>query len=58
MTYPAFTKFRLSVSQTVSDRLSVFLQSDNLTNRNLTEHDNTYPNQGRVTMLGLRTPSP
>ena len=55
MTYPSFVKFNLSVSQTVSDRFTVFLRSDNLTNENVAEIYNLNTNSGRLTMIGVRT---
>jgi len=57
MTYPAFTKFNLSVSQTLTDRVGVFLRSDNLTNRNVSEQNNANFSMGRVTMIGVRVKS-
>jgi len=57
MKYPSFAKVNLSVTQTVTNRLSLFLRSDNLTNNNVSEHDNTYSNPGRATMIGVRVKS-
>jgi outer membrane receptor protein involved in Fe transport len=55
MTYPSFVKFNLSVSQTLADRYTVFLRSDNLTDNRVSEINSAYMNMGRVTMLGVRT---
>jgi outer membrane receptor protein involved in Fe transport len=57
MTYPAFTKFNLSVSQTLTDRIGVFLRSDNVTNKNVPENNNAYFGTGRVTMIGVQVKS-
>jgi len=54
ITYPSFAKFNFAVSQTVTDRFSVFLRSDNLFNNDVSEPVNLYPNLGRVTMIGLQ----
>ncbi len=55
ITYPSFVKLNLSVSEAVTDRLSVFVRSDNFTNNNVSEQDNSFVNSGRVTMVGVRT---
>ncbi len=55
ITYPSFTKFNLSLSQALTDRLSVFLQADNLTNKNVFEDLNVITPIGRVTTFGVRT---
>ncbi len=54
ITYPSFAKLNLSLSQTVTDQLSVFLRSDNLTNNNISERSNFNINSGRVTIVGVR----
>jgi len=54
-TYPGFTKVNLSMSQAVTNRLSVFLHSDNVTNKNVYERYNYNPNIGRATIIGVRT---
>jgi len=53
--YASFSKFNLSVSHTVTDRLTAFLYSKNFTNNHVPEHDNLVLNAGRVTMIGVRT---
>jgi outer membrane receptor protein involved in Fe transport len=53
-TYPGFTKMTFSLSQSLSRSLSLFAQSDNLTNSHAVEHDNSVVNRGRLTMIGLR----
>ncbi len=55
ITYPSFAKFNLSLSHTVTDRIGVFLQSDNLTNKNATELNNLLVKIGRTTTIGVRT---
>ncbi len=55
ITYPAFTKFNLSMSQGITQRINVFLRSDNLTNQNVFERNNLFLNTGRVTVVGVRT---
>ncbi len=55
ITYPAFVKFNLSASQALTGHLSVFVHSDNVTNKNVYERQNTISNTGRMTMIGLRT---
>ncbi len=57
MTYPAFTKFNLSVSQTLTDRVGVFLRFDNLTNKKVFEIFNVNITSGRVTTIGVRVKS-
>jgi len=52
--YSGFTKFNLSVSQTLTDRLAVFVRSDNLTNRSVPELNNYFFTAGRTTMIGMR----
>lgn len=55
ITYPGFFKFNASISQSITDRLSVFLRADNVTNNNVAEANNFAPIAGRVTMVGVRT---
>jgi len=55
LTYSAFTKLNLSVSQAVTNSLTVFVRSNNLTNNNVLEVSNVQVNTGRVTMIGVRT---
>ncbi len=55
ITYPSFTKFNLSVSQSLTGRLSVFIHSENLTNNNVAELRNININSGRATLIGVRT---
>ncbi len=57
MTYPSITKFHLSVSRTLTDRYSVFLRSDNLTNNHVSEVANSTITTGRTTMIGVRVKS-
>ncbi len=54
ITYPGFTKLNLSVSHGLTDRLSVFVQSDNLTNSNAFEKSNLSLTPGRITTIGAR----
>jgi len=56
-TYPSFAKFKLSVSQTVTNRFSIFLQSDNLTSQNVSEFTNYQFTPGRTTTIGVRVKS-
>ncbi len=53
--YPSFARFNLSVSHTLSDRFSVFLQSANLTNTHASERDNSSVVAGRATIFGVRS---
>lgn len=53
--YPSFTKLNLTISQAVTDRLSVFLQSDHLTNKTIVERSNLFFHPGRLTTFGVRT---
>ncbi len=55
MSYPGFTKFRLALSQTVTNHTSAFLQSDNLANSHAFERDNLNLSPGRSTLIGVRT---
>ncbi len=57
MTYPSFVKFNLSVSEMVTNRFSVFLRSDNLTNKAVSERSNYFFNAGRTTLIGVRVKS-
>lgn len=54
ITYPSFTKLNLSVSQMVTHRLGVFLQSNNLTNNHAFEGTNLVLNAGRSSFMGVR----
>jgi outer membrane receptor protein involved in Fe transport len=57
ITYPGLTKFNVALTQRVSERFSVFLRSDNVTNRAVSEQSNFFVNMGRLTMIGLRVKS-
>ncbi len=54
MTYPGFAKFNLSLTQTVTNQISVFLRADNLTNNNVSELSNFNLSAGRMTLIGVR----
>ena len=53
-TYSGFTKLNLLVSQTLTDRLTVFVRGDNLTNNNVPELNNYFFTAGRTTTMGVR----
>lgn len=53
ITYPAFAKINLTVSQQFTPQLAAFVSIKNLTNRNDYEGSNVLPVMGRVTMIGL-----
>jgi outer membrane receptor protein involved in Fe transport len=53
-TYNGFAKLNLSISQGLTDRVTLFLRSDNLTNKNVAERSNLNVNPGRVSMIGVR----
>ena len=52
--YPAFTKFNLGVSQTLSSNATAFVSIENVANVNPSEQSNLTPIQGRISMVGLR----
>jgi len=55
MTYPSFAKFNLALSQSVTNRLSMFVRLDNLTNSHAFEVNNLATLAGRISVIGLRT---
>jgi outer membrane receptor protein involved in Fe transport len=54
VTYPAFAKVNLAVSQQVSRGITASISIDNLTNSIADESWNIVPAQGRVTLVGMR----
>lgn len=54
MSYPAFSRFRASVSQQLTPRIQGLLQVDNLTNKQTGQVDNLTLTAGRTTTLGFR----
>jgi outer membrane receptor protein involved in Fe transport len=53
-TLPSFVKLRAGVTEPVSDRLAVFLNVDNLSNRQTGELYTYSPSRGRTVLLGVR----
>jgi outer membrane receptor protein involved in Fe transport len=49
-----FTKFRLSVSQPISHGADLFLNVENLTNKQIGEFEAIAPSRGRTVLLGIR----
>jgi outer membrane receptor protein involved in Fe transport len=54
ITYPAFAKLNLTMSQAIRPGVTIFGSVDNLTNNTADESWNIVPAQGRVSLLGLR----
>jgi iron complex outermembrane receptor protein len=54
MEYPTVTKYNLSVNHEFSDKVSGFIQADNLTGNLAAERDNSLAQRGLWTTVGLR----
>ena len=54
ISYPAFARFRASVSQQLTPRIQGLVQVDNLTNKQTGQIDNISLTAGRTTTLGFR----
>jgi hypothetical protein len=54
MEYPTVTKLNLSVTHAFSDKISGFIQADNLTGNLAAERDNTLAQHGLWTTVGFR----
>lgn len=54
ITYDAFFKVNLTVTQSLSPRISALLNVENLTNNNTGEQFDYLPSLGRITTVGLR----
>lgn len=52
--YKDYALFRLDANYSLNNNIEVFLNINNLFNTEQFEYDNTYPNRGRHTVLGMR----
>jgi hypothetical protein len=54
LTYPAFTKIHVTITQQLAPMASGFISLDNLTNSSAPEITNANTVMGRITTIGLR----
>lgn len=54
ITYPAYTMIDVGITQNITNRLSCFLQIDNVTNTDSFERLNTIITQPRTITLGIK----